>query len=116
MKNTLTLTVSDLTFSIGERTFVIRPLTIGQLEDIEGVFVDGALKGKRGVRAAIEILQASLKPDYPEFKIEDVRGMKYLELQEISRAVLQFSGLVPAADAGPSSGEASAGAEAIPST
>ena len=101
-----------ITLKFGDRTFTVRPLTLGQLRAI-GV-------GSARIRTLpadpidaeaawydtnFEILAAALGRDYPEMTPEAVRGLEtdFRGLLETSSAILRLSGLIP-------SGEAKAGA------
>jgi hypothetical protein len=80
---------------LGDRTFTIRPLTIGQVEAIEPILIANS-----GTKSAIDIAQIAIGRDYAE----DAKSLRDLEATtgDIAIAfttVLRLGGFAPAEDA-----------------
>lgn len=100
---------------LGAKEWVIRPLTLGQVQEIEPVLVDGSLGSKGNVGAALAIVAIAIRRDDPEAasNLCDIEAT----VPEIGAAmctVLRLGGFIQPETPGVSaSGEAQAGV-AIP--
>jgi hypothetical protein len=54
------------TVALGSREWVVRPLTLRQVQEIEPILMDSALVARGNVAAALAIVAIGLRRDYPE--------------------------------------------------
>lgn len=83
---------------LGDKEFTIRPLTLGQLRDVDSFIRRGRVGSEdyNQMDQSLDILQAALKRDYPEdaAKILDLEvGM--LEIGALVQKVLRVGGMIP---------------------
>ncbi|HVA15460.1 MAG TPA: hypothetical protein VNF99_19585 [Stellaceae bacterium] len=106
------------TITLGGRSYILRPLTLGQLRSVLPAFARAAgLAQEDAIDAAIDILAAALTRDHPALDRDALLGieMRPAELVAAVDAIARLSGLVEGGAAPgeePSLGEglASAGA------
>jgi hypothetical protein len=96
-----------ITITLGERTFTVQPLTVGQLEDLTvAIFApdtgDPQKDARRGFERMIEALAAALSEDHPDVDAAAIRKMQatrhelvtahaqVLELSEIATVPIPF--------------------------
>jgi len=100
------------TIVLGSREWVVRPLTLRQVQEIEPILMDSALAAKGNVSAALAIVAIGLRRDDPDA----VAGLLDIEAtaSEIAVAmasVLRLGGFIQSNHSGdPTSGEGVAGA------
>lgn len=109
--------MKSITIALGEKSFEVKELTVGQIEQIHEVL--NAARAANHTRAATnrEIIAAALAVDHPEMTAEALKSVRVPNIQELATAsdkVLEFGGWVitekgaaPAQESKP--GEAPAG-------
>jgi hypothetical protein len=96
------------TIRLGDKVFMVRPLTLAQVQDVEQAIIDGA--GKGNVATALSVVAIALRREYPA--IAEILGDMEATAPEIGAAmteVLKLGGF--AEDVAP--GEAPAGKASI---
>lgn len=104
--------VQPETIELGGHEWVIRPLTLRQVQEIEPILMESALGGKGNVGSAMEIVAIALRRDHPEVaaKLADVEATAP-EVGAAMSAVLRLGGFIQAEASGDTpSGEGGAGA------
>ena len=109
----MTTSNSVLSISLGGRIFQVRPLTLGQIEQLAAAsdaFGGADQSAKVSVAAARRVVAAALSRDNPQEAENDCGALEasWPELLAASDTILVHSGLVKAKD----TGEATAGAAA----
>jgi|HubBroStandDraft_5_1064220.scaffolds.fasta_scaffold1463964_1 hypothetical protein len=92
-----------LTLKLGESSFEIRPLTCGQIEDIQDLLLneakaDGADKKKISTAQARAIIAVGLREDYPETTSHTITKIRFGTIKVLNDAmmsVLRFGGFAP---------------------
>jgi hypothetical protein len=107
--------VKELKLKLGETEYTIKPLTCGQIEDIEEAV--GAYSGGAAVRLSKQtnrtILAVALSVDYPDVTAESIKSVRLgtqTELARLVTAILDFGGFLPKKREAGASGETAAGA------
>lgn len=111
---------TTLKFKLGDREFEVRPLTIGQLEDLDVAVTledstDPQENTRRSFRRMRMAIAAAVEEDYPDVTEDVIKKMRVTrdELLGCYISILQFSGLKRRGkDAKPGEGEAPAAAGA----
>lgn len=99
------------TIELGSHKWVVRPLTLRQVQEIEPILMDCALGAKGNVGAALAIVTIALRRDDPDAAAEllDVEATAP-EIAAAMGAVLRLGGFIQSNPAGDStSGEDMAG-------
>lgn len=113
---------STLTITIGDTPYTIRPLTVGQLEEMHaGVLLAADADPQKGVRdwwkQSREIIGAALAEDHPSVvspeAIKKLRIGSYQDAKRVRDQILVFAGFIdpPKEGEAPPQGEATAAAE-----
>ncbi len=99
--------------TLGEKEFIIRPLTLRQVQEIEPIILAGAPEAKGNVTAAIAIVAIALRRDHAEAAaaLGDVEATAP-EIGAAMATILRLGGFLPVED-GP--GEAPAAGTETPS-
>lgn len=103
---------SPETIRLGRHEWLVRPLTLRQVQEIEPVLVASPVDAKGNIAAAMAIVQIALRRDYPDAadSLAEIEATAP-EIGAAMSAILQLGGFIDAADekdANP--GEACAGA------
>jgi hypothetical protein len=110
--------LDKINFTLGDESYEVRELTLGQLEELQDLLVNkathagGSLFNKNANR---EIIAIALSADYPQVTSESLKTvrMNVRRLDEIVRKILRLGGFtVPDSDEKPKEkpeGEAQAG-------
>lgn len=83
-----------IVLEFGERTFTVRPLSLGQIRRIEPVLRDAGL---RDLEKSIAIIQIALDRDDPSVRVEDLE-VGFREIGEMVNRILRQGGMMPAED------------------
>jgi hypothetical protein len=100
------------TIRLGSFTWVVRPLTLRQVQEIEPILMEGAVGVKGNIGAALAIVGIALRRDDPDdaARLWDIEATAP-EIGTAMGAVLRLGGFIQSNDTGvPSSGEVVAGA------
>lgn len=89
--------MKSLTIALGDHTFSIKELTIGQMEQIHDVLQIAREGGHARAQTNREVIAAALAVDYPEVTAEAIKGFRVARIQDVSAAadsILEFSGWI----------------------
>ncbi|HFC8542720.1 TPA: hypothetical protein ACFP4Q_000834 [Neisseria weaveri] len=105
----MTVKVNGVTVNLGGTDYVIPPLSLGALEQLQdkigGIQGDGNVNDVKQVSTVIDCAHAALKRNYPDMTREEVADLIDLSnMQDVFRAVMNVSGMVQA-QGGEASGE-----------
>lgn len=111
----MTVKVKGVPFQFGEQTYIIPPLSLGALEQlqekIKQVNGNGDASDFNQVSTIIDCAHAAMKRNYPEMTREDVADLVDLSnMQDVFQAVMNVSGMVQATPESAESGEVEAAA------
>ncbi len=89
--------MKSITIALGERTFEIRELTIGQVEQIHDLLQQAGASNHRRAATNRELIAAALSEDHKDVTAENLKGVRIPDIQQLSGAadqILQFGGWV----------------------
>lgn len=94
---------TPIVISLGDKSWQVRPLTLGQAADIEPLLNSNLSNVDRGVR----ILAIALRRDHPQVTEKELRDIEApaMEMVGVTKQILEFSGFISGK---PASGEAPA--------
>lgn len=99
------------TITLGERQWTVRPLTLGQVQEIEPILMESTFDSNGHIGAAMTIVAIALRRDHPESAstLADVEATAG-EIVAAMAKVLRLGGFVETSGQGePGLGEAVAG-------
>ncbi len=108
-----------VTLDLGGESFLLRPLTLAQIQRIEPLLSAESQRAGGSVAAATGIVAIALERDHPQAaqKLAEIEATA-AEIASAMRAVLRLAGFIASDNAEVRSGEGQAGADSIsaPST
>lgn len=88
-----------ITIQLGELEFAIRPLTLGQIQDIEPALLSGREEVENPLQVSLTIVGVALRRDYPDIDLLEVEATGK-ELAAATRQILQHGGFLDGAEPG----------------
>lgn len=87
--------INDATIRLGTQSWVVRPLTLRQVQEIEPIVMENAVESKGNVGAAMEIVAIALRRDHPEAAsgLPDLEATAH-EIGSAMATVLRLGGFI----------------------